>query len=119
MPNPLLTPDQLLQAQQILADVRHQLSEASAANPDLLFALRCKVQKELMHDERNKPAHRNRIKRQKRIEQGGRCTVCGDALPEKYAVLDRFEAVKGYTVENTRLIHQKCDTRLQTEKGYT
>jgi DNA repair exonuclease SbcCD ATPase subunit len=118
MPNPLLTPTQLLQAQRILADVRHRLSEASAGDAELLFALRRKVQKELIYDERNKPAHRNRIKRLKRIEQDGRCPVCGDSLPEKYAVLDRFEAVKGYTIQNTRLIHQKCDTRLQAEKGY-
>ena len=118
MPNPLLTPNQLLQAQQILSDVRHLLSVASAGDPELLFALRRKVQKELMHDERNKPAHRNRIKRLKRIEQHGCCPVCGGELPEKYAVLDRFNALEGYTVENTRLIHQECDTRLQAEKGY-
>jgi DNA repair exonuclease SbcCD ATPase subunit len=118
MPNPLLTPNQLLQPQQILNEVRRLLSEASASDPELLFALRRKVQKELMHDERNKPAHRNRIKRLKRIEQDGCCPVCGGELPAKYAVLDRFEAVKGYTVENTRLIHQKCDTRLKAENGY-
>ncbi|HEX6375106.1 MAG TPA: hypothetical protein VFZ91_05245 [Allosphingosinicella sp.] len=118
MPNPLLTPEQLLQAQQILADVRHRLMEASTGNPEILFALRRKVQKELMHNERDKPAHRNKIKRLKRVEQDGCCPLCGDALPEKYAVLDRFDAVKGYTVENTRLIHQKCDARVQAERGY-
>jgi len=33
--------------------------------------------------------------------------------------LDRLVASKGYTKENTRLIHQECDVKQQREKGYT
>lgn len=118
MPNPRLTAEQLAQAHAILGMVREQLNLASGANPALLFALRRKVQKELMHDERGTPAHRNKIKKLKRAEQGDLCPLCGETLPAKNAVLDRFEAVEGYTVENTRLIHPDCDIRVQAEKGY-
>ena len=118
MPNPRLTDDKLAQAHAILAAARAQLDVASAGDPILLFALRRKVQKELMHDERGTPAHRNRVKELKRAEQGNLCTLCGEPLPAKNAVLDRFEAVNGYTVENTRLIHPDCDIRVQSEKGY-
>ena len=46
------------------------------------------------------------------------CAICDKELPEKYTVLDRIKAVEGYTPENTRLIHQKCDVSLQESKGY-
>ena len=119
MANPRLTTEQLTRAHDILGLVRGALVQASGGDATLLFALRRKVQKELMHDERGTPAHRNKIKRLKRAEQADRCPICGEALPAKNAVLDRIEAVDGYTVENTRLIHQECDIRAQAAKGFT
>jgi hypothetical protein len=119
MGNPRLTTEQLTQAYEVLGVTRRELEQASGGDPTLLFALRRKVQKELMHDERGTPAHRNKIKKLKRIEQANRCPMCGKVLPEKNAVLDRVEAVHGYTVENTRLVHQDCDIRAQAAKGFT
>jgi hypothetical protein len=43
---------------------------------------------------------------------------CRDPLPERDAILDWFEAMKGYTDENTRLICRVCDTRIQSERRY-
>ena len=37
---------------------------------------------------------------------------------EKYTVLDRLTASKGYTTENARLICEKCDREVQSERGY-
>jgi hypothetical protein len=37
---------------------------------------------------------------------------------DSYAVLDRIEAMAGYTAENTRLIHPECDTAVQRSRGY-
>ena len=119
MTNPKLDAAQLALVRDILESVRTQLNAASAGDEQLLFALRRKVQKELGYDERNKPAHRNKIKRERRLAQDNRCPLCNEALPEKYAVLDRFEAWKGYTFENTQLIHAECDFRRQQSKGYT
>ena len=119
MPNPTLSADQLALAHQILSEVRADLSAASNGDPLVLFALRRKVQKELMYDERGKPAHRNKIKTLKRIEQNELCPICDRPLPAKNAVLDRYEAWKGYTVENARLIHSECDQAAQAAKGYS
>ena len=118
MSNPQLDMEQLEQAHAILHSVRAQLDEASGGDPKLRFALSRKVQKELSYDERSKPAHRNKIKRERRIEQANLCPICDLELPEKYAVLDRFEAWKGYTFENTQLIHADCDFKQQQSKGY-
>jgi hypothetical protein len=41
------------------------------------------------------------------------------SLPERYCVLDRAAAAKGYTPENTRLICQACDVKSQASRGYT
>ena len=71
--------------------------------------LRRKLGKSLIYDERGTPMHRRRIKTLKREEQQGRCTICREILPERGAVLDRFEAMKGYTLENTRLLCSECD----------
>jgi hypothetical protein len=119
MPAARLTPEQLSAAHSILKLVRDQLDKAASGDPLVLFAMRRKVQKELMHDERGKPAHRIAIKKQKRAEQNNRCPLCGDELPAKNAVLDRFDAVLGYTVENTRLIHQHCDHAVQEARSYS
>lgn len=68
--------------------------------------------------ERGKPMARRALKAKKRKEQGGPCPLCERPLPESYAVLDRRNGMGGYTAENTQLICQECDTRVQRQRGY-
>jgi hypothetical protein len=58
------------------------------------------------------------LKARKMGEQKGICPICFKPLPAKNAVLDRLNAVDGYTPENTRLIHAECDRIIQLERGY-
>ena len=118
MANRRLTPSELERANALLDGIRKQLLALSAGDRDLLFAYRRKVYKELGYDERSKPGERRLLKAVKREQQGGLCAICLKPLPEKYAVLDRFNAADGYTKENTRLIHQDCDVENQAAKGY-
>ena len=53
------------------------------------------------------------------MQQKGICPICNESLPEKNAELDRLEAIHGYTVENTLLIHHGCHIAEQARKGYT
>jgi hypothetical protein len=85
----------------------------------LRFALRRKLFKELMYDERSKPMQRRALKRRMIAEQGGRCAICCEVLPERNAVLDRFEAMKGYVASNVRVLCPACDTNEQMKKGYS
>ena len=118
MANRTLTLDELATANSLLADIRHKLVSLSSGDDALLWALRRKVYKELTYDERGKPMERRKLKESKWKAQRGICPTCEKPLPEKYCVLDRLEAMRGYTPENTRLICGGCDTRLQAEKGY-
>ena len=118
MANRQLTTDELQRANALLDEVREKLDALSGSDRDLLFAYRRKVYKELTYDERSKPMVRRKLKDQKWKEQRGLCAICGKDLPEKYTVLDRKNAVDGYTAENTRLIHQNCDVENQASKGY-
>jgi len=59
-----------------------------------------------------------RLKKLKLEEQGGLCPICSMKLPESYNVLDRLQAVDGYTPENTRLICNECDKKVQRERRY-
>lgn len=118
MPNRRLTPDELTQAHKLLAEVRAKLARLSGADAELLFAYRRKVYKELVYDERSKPALRRRLKQIKREEQKGLCAICGKSLPGSYAVLDRLRAPDGYAPGNTRLIHRECDENQQRDKGF-
>jgi len=77
-----------------------------------------KIAKELIYLERSKPADRKKLKIQKFKEQNGLCTICGEALPTSGAELDRKEAIKGYTPENTHLVHHDCHIKDQEGKGY-
>ena len=60
--------------------------------------------------------HRRRIKALKRAEQGGLCAICRKPLPERDCILDRLEAMRGYTVENTRLLCRECDFKVQRDE---
>ena len=88
----------------LIAEVRQLLVTLSVDDADLQWALRRKLYKELSYDERGKPMHRRKLKELKRAEQGNTCPMCRTTLPEKYVVLDRLEAMGGYTPENTRLL---------------
>jgi ribosomal protein L44E len=118
MANRRLTPDELVTANGLLNELRAKLANAAAGNAELHFALRRKIAKELTYDERSKPMERRRLKAQKRADQSGLCAVCSRLLPPSYTVLDRFEAAKGYTAENTRLICESCDRAVQQQRGY-
>jgi hypothetical protein len=118
MANRLLTRDELERARALLGDIRQKLVALAADDPDLLFAYRRKIGKELIYDERSSPSARRRLKRLKRVEQNGICALCPNRLPARYAVLDRLEAPAGYTPDNTRLICEPCDRKVQEATGY-
>jgi ribosomal protein L44E len=102
----------------LVAEVRKRLAELSDGDEDLLWALRRKLSKELTYDERGKPMQRRKLKELKRAEQDNKCARCRTSLPAKYVVLDRTEAMRGYTPDNTRLLCQECDVKVQVERGY-
>src|SRR5688572_1938099 len=118
MPNRNLTPEELDRVRELLRLVRSELVRLSDGDPELLFAYRRKVYKELTYDERDKPLFRRKLKEQKRREQGGICPICELPLPEKYCVLDRYRAADGYTAANTRLLCPQCDIRVQTDRKF-
>ncbi len=101
-----------------VAEVRERLRALSGGDEDLLWALRRKVAKELVYDERSKPMQRRALKAKKRREQKNKCAVCSVELPQRGAVLDRLEAMGGYTFENTRLLCRDCDDKIQTERRF-
>ena len=102
----------------LISEVRERLLVLAGDDADLLWALRRKLYKELSYDERGKPAQRRKLKDLKRTEQRNLCPLCNETLPEKYVVLDRLEAMGGYTCENTRLLCTRCDAIVQQERGY-
>jgi len=118
MPNRQLTTEELRRAIELLTEIRFKLAQLSGGDKELLFAYRRKIFKELGYDERSKPMVRKKLKDQKWKEQRGLCAICRKDLPIKYTVLDRLNAIDGYTPENTRLIHQECDVAHQASKGY-
>jgi hypothetical protein len=118
MANPRLTTEQLALANGLLKLIREQLDTLCDGDSDLRFALNRKIAKELAYDERSKPMVRRKLKIKKRVDQGNKCPECNSELPISGAVLDRFRAIDGYTVENTRLICQSCDNKIQASRGY-
>ena len=119
MPNRQLTSEEQQQLfAPLIAEVRSKLVYLTDGDKELHWALRRKLAKTLTYDERSGPNERRKLKTQKRKEQGGLCPACQGMLPVKYAVLDRYEAMKGYTAENTRLICAQCDTKIQEQRGY-
>ena len=118
MANRILTDGELENANALLAEIRDKLEKLATGDRNLLFAYRRKVMKELSYDERGKPMARRALKNQKWGLQNGLCAECGKEMPVSYSELDRRNAVDGYTVENTELVHADCHRKRQAEKGY-
>jgi hypothetical protein len=118
MANRILNSEELVRANKLLDEIRVHLKELPGEDPELLFAYRRKNCKATYLDERSGPMARRKLKVQKRKEQGGLCAECREPLPENYTVLDRFRAVEGYIPENTRLICEQCDRKVQKQRGY-
>jgi len=119
MPNRQLTDDERkLLFEPLISEVRTRLKNLGKGDENLMWALRRKLTKELGYDERSKPMHRKILKLKKMAAQKGLCAVCRKALPEKNSVLDRFEAMDGYTEQNTRLICADCNVKIQEQRGY-
>ena len=119
MQNRQLSPDELVVANELLAEIRKRLRDLSQGDPGFEWAMRRKVYKELTYDERGKPMQRRLLKAKLAGKQKGGCARCDGALPEKGAVLDRLEAMGGYVEENTRLLCPTCDAAVQEARGYT
>jgi hypothetical protein len=119
MANPQLTKQQRDELfAPLLKKTKEELDLLSFGDPDLLFALRRKLAKELGYLERGAPMMRVKLKAQKMKEQNGLCAFCNRPLPEKGSELDRFVAKLGYTAENTRLVHHDCHIEDQMKKKY-
>lgn len=119
MPNRRLTADELEVASALLETIRSELADRSNGDAGLLFALRRKIFKELMYDERSRPMDRRKLKLSVRKQQDGLCAICQNALPDSYTVLDRYEAAKGYVEGNVRVLCEPCDRQVQMERRYT
>ena len=119
MPNRRLSAAELEIANLLLTDIRSSIETHAKGDPELLFALRRKVAKELTYDERSKPMIRRALKTKMRKLQNGLCPICTDPLPERYCVLDRTNAVDGYVVSNVRLLCPACDQQVQTSRRFT
>jgi ribosomal protein L44E len=118
VPNRQLTEEERDLVTPLLVDLRARLRELAGADDELYWAMRRKVYKELTYDERKKPMQRRALNTFKRKEQGNLCAECRSELPPKNVVLDRLEAMAGYTKENTRLLCRDCDYRIQQERAF-
>lgn len=120
MPNRQLTPQELSELfAPLIEDVRNRLITLSGGDDALHFALRRKLSKELSYDERGTPSERNKLKAFKRGAQGNKCAQYRRELPEEDVILDRIEAMRGYTADNTRLLCRECDYAQQKERRFT
>lgn len=119
MSNRRLTDKERVRLLPLLTEIRSRLVELASGDEALLWAFRRRLWKALEYDGRLKPPKRAALKRKKRAEQRGLCNGCRSPLPESGAFLDRHEAIKGYTVENTQLLCQACDIEKQRRLKYT
>lgn len=116
-----LNEEELKVANSLLEEVRRSIEKHGGNDPDLRFALRRKIAKELTYDERGKPMQRKKLKLKLLKLQNGLCANCKEPLPllAHGAVLDRKDAMAGYTITNVQLICRSCDDKLQASRSFT
>ena len=119
-----MTTQELTAAKEILDQARQRITEVGGGDVVLTFALRRYVYKQLSHDERGTPSQRTKLKLHKLIEQGGKCAYKKCPTPDHKMTkadepeLDRIDPVKGYTSDNTVLMHHGCHRESQKCKGF-
>jgi len=118
MPNPQLNKDQLKQAHRLIEKVKKEIEKLAQNDPEVVFAFRRKVYKELMYEKRGKPVERKKLKEKMWKKQKGICPLCKQKLLERGVVLDRTRAIEGYKEGNVRLICPDCDRKVQETRGF-
>lgn len=118
MPSRRLTKDEAAKADDLLAHVKEIVTDAAGGDAVLLFALRRRLFARLVYWERGTPAERTKLKAVKWQAQNGLFAMCGEAMDQKGAELDRADPVLGYTAENTRLVHHTCHRKDQEAKRF-
>ena len=114
---PKLCEEDRARAVLILHKLRLDLHEACAGNEEILFSMKRYIAKRLEVDERGTPTQRRKLKEQKMKTQNGLCAVCNSRLPDHGAELDRFHALRGYTIENTQLLCPTCHRSTQQARN--
>lgn len=118
MPTRKLTSDERVAARRIFDAVRAMINEEAAGDVQLAWALNRKVAKELVYIERGTPAHRRKLKKLVREQQGNRCAIVDHELPIMGAELDRLDTMKGYVEGNVRVVCHGCHRKEQESKKF-
>lgn len=118
MANPQLNQTQLSKVKKLLNKIRKEINKLANNNPELIFAFRRKIYKELSYDERSKPIKRRKLKEKMWKKQKGLCFECKKKLSKNGGILDRLKAIDGYIEKNVRLICPRCDRRIQEKRSY-
>lgn len=119
MPNRILSSAELATLfEPIFAQTVAELVRLAGGDDQLLWALRRKLTKELGYLERGCPQKRSALKQKKYHQQKRKCAVCGRYMRRKGSELDRRQAIDGYTLENTRLVHHHCHFKDQERKRF-
>jgi hypothetical protein len=114
-----LTVDQRDHAKAILDRTREEIASAATGDAAIEFAMRRYVYTRLMHDERSSPMQRRVLKMRKFDAQQGICRICHLPLVQiGHTHLHRHDQLKGYTDENTDLVHAECHKKQQAERNY-
>ncbi len=120
MANPRLTKAQRIDLFKPLFDrIVSDIQALSDGDPNLMWALRRKIAKELVYLERSTPAARNKLKLHMWLKQSGLCAFCNQLMEQKGSELDRLEALHGYIESNVRLVHHECHIKDQASKNYS
>ena len=106
------------QTNALLEKIRAEIAALCGDDRQFLHLCRRRIFTRLERDERGNPADRRRLKRKKWRQQNGKCAMCHGDMPERESELDRFNAVAGYTIENTQLLHHECHRRQQIDRGF-
>lgn len=113
MANHNLTPDELKLVNDLLTQIREQLKALSGDDPNLLFAYRSKVAKQLIYDERSTPAHRRKLKALKRKDHDE--GIEGQAC---FWILTPFLGIQGLAINGSLRRFQLLKYRLRRDPGY-
>ena len=120
MPCRRLDGEELKKAAKFLKSIRVKLESLSGRDPNLLFAYRRKICRELKSDEGGKFAERKLLRAQKLILQHFKCAnpKCRKDLRTVEAEMHRFDAPLGYTLENTQVLCRNCHRKQQAARAF-
>jgi len=119
MANPRLTESERMKADSLVREIEKRIHLLSKGVQRRKFAYRRRVTRLLIQIEKGTPAQRGKLRAKLREKQHDLCAVTPTHRLKSEVELHRLDAIRGYTIKNTRLVCRACHRKFHASHKFS